>query len=376
MPADIYARLRDLAASAESRPADMRPILLRVSTDLFVLPASHTPQEIHLYEEMACRLIDDADEATLEIVARKLSRCPDAPAKVLRRLRARGGAAAREILLNNRQMQWADLRQIAASGPCDEACALAGRSDLDRGIAAILAGRPEREVARALAANAQAPLAVEDLRLLISRGREDQDIARALLARGGLSLDHLPLYLSGDAQQRGTLLRLARVAGVARLGRPDAMGDLDPASCARLESAALRQKRATFALNLADTLGCDSLCARRIVEDDGGEALTLAFIAMGMPKEVAARIFLIAFPKVAMDRAAFERNIALYDTLPRRDAARVIAAVTGESRLSGAPLRQRDRRAEAPAGRRQIHAENESQELRDYLAERGAANGS
>ena len=193
MPADMYSRLRDLAASAESKPAEMRPVLLRVTTDLFVLHDSHTPQEIHLFEEMACRLIDDSDEATRSHVARKLAGCADAPGEVLRRLRLRGGAAAHELLLSDRQIGWTDLRQIAASGACDHACAVAGRTDLDREISSILAGRPEREVARALAANSQAPLAVEDMRLLISRGREDQTLAKALLARSALGLDHLPL---------------------------------------------------------------------------------------------------------------------------------------------------------------------------------------
>ncbi|MBB4197625.1 hypothetical protein CCR94_13170 [Rhodoblastus sphagnicola] len=371
MTADIYARLRDLAASADSRPADMRPILLRVTTDLFVLHATHTSQEIRLYEEMACRLIDDADDVTLTLIAQRLAACADAPAAVLRRLRARGGAVARELLLSNRQIAWADLREIAATGPRDHACALAARADLDREIASILAGRPEREVARALAANAAAPLAMEDMRLLISRGREDKDLARTLLERGGLSVDHLPLYLSGDAEQRGKLLHIARAAGVAALGRPDATGELDPAACAKLENAALRQKHAAFALVLAEIIGCDPLCARRIVEEDSGDALTLALIAMGMPKEIAARIFLIAFPKVAMDRKAFERNIALYDTLPRRDAARVIGAVAGDGRLSAALARQQGRRGGATTAR-PVHAESESLELRDYLAARGA----
>jgi uncharacterized protein (DUF2336 family) len=371
MPADLFARLHDLAASAESRPAEMRPVLLRVTTDLFVLHESHTAQEIRLYEEMACRLIDGADADTLATIAQKLAVCADAPAEVLRRLRARGGPAACELLRNDRQIAWTDLRRIAASGPCDHACAVAQRKDLDREIAGILAGRPEREIARALAANCSAPLAVEDLRLLASRGREDRKLAAALLARGDLSLDHLPLYLSADAEQRGVLLRLTRAAGVARLGRPDAAPEFDAAACAKLEAAALRQKRAAFALELAAAIGCDPLCARRIVEEDSGDALTLAFIAIGLPREVAARIFLIAFPKVAMDRRAFERNMKLYETLPRRDAARVIGAVAADSRLTAALARQPGRRAATVAGR---PAASESP-ARRHPAERDAAEG-
>jgi len=375
MTADIYARLRDLAAAADTRPKDMRPVLLRVTTDLFVLHASHTAQEIRLYEEMASRLIDDADDVTLAVVAQKLAPCADAPADVLRRLRARGGAAARELLRADRQIEKSELREIAANGPVGDACILAGRADLDREIASILAGRPERDVARTLAANATAPLQIEDMRLLISRGREDQTLAQALLARGGLGQDHLALYLSADPEQRARLLIIARAAGLPRLGRPEAASALEPAACAKLETAALRQKRAAFALCLAEIVGCDPLCARRMVEEDSGDALTLTFIAIGLPKEIAARIFLIAFPKVALDRFAFQRNMDLYDTLPRRDAARVIGAVTGDSRLTAALVRAQGKRA-APAPSFSTSGlstpADGSRDLRDYLAAREA----
>jgi len=370
MPADIYARLRDLAASAQTRPTEMRPILLRVTTDLFALHDSHTAQEIRLYEEMACRLIDDADDATLKLVAQKLAQCADAPPELLRRIQARGGPAAHELLTHNRRIAWADLRQIAASGACDAACALAARADLDREIASLLAGRPEREVARALAANAAAPLTVDDVRLLIARGREDLPLARALLARGGLGIDHLPLYLAADASQRARLLQIARQAGVASLGRPEAATELDEDACTRLEGAALRQKRAAFALMVADIIGCDPLCARRIVEEASGDALTLAFIAMGLPRDIAARIFLIAFPEVALHWETFQRNMTLYETLQRRDAARVIGAVAGDARLMAALTRQQARRAPP----RPAQAED-SRDLRDYLAARGAMKG-
>lgn len=346
MQTDIYARLRDLAASADSKPAEMRPVLLRVITDLFVLHAHHTPQELRLYEEMAGKLVDDADEATLTLVARKLARCADSPASVMKTIRARGGAPANEILLVDAQIEWRDLRNIAASGGFEQACAIACRSDLDREITRILAGRPEREIARAHAGNALAPLAVEDVRLLAARGREDAALALALLGRGDASLDHLPLYLSANASQREKFVALVRAAGLAGAGRHAAAEPLDEAACARLEAGALRQKRSTFALILGEFLGCDSLCARKIVDDESGDALTLAFISIGLPQEIGARIFLIAFPKVALSNEAFARNMQLFASLSRRDAARIIAAVTGEERSAGAAyLRAQARRA-------------------------------
>ena len=256
---------------------------------------------------MAGKLIDSADEATLTHVARKLSLCADAPPSLLKRIRARGGEPEREILRVDPQIEWRDLRHVAASGPCDLACAVAARADLDREVARLLSARPEREIARALAANPLAPLTAESLRALAPRGRDDSALARALLDRCPPTLDFLPLYLAADPRERAKLIALALEASIAPGVRP-ATGDvLDDETAARIEAAALQQKRAAFALLLADRLQCDSLRARRIVEDERGDALALAFVAIGLPQAVAARIFLIAFPRIALSPELFER---------------------------------------------------------------------
>src|SRR5208282_5268627 len=109
-----------------------------------------------------------------------------------------------------------------------------------------------------------------------------------------------------------------------------------------------RQKRSSFALALAEILVCDHLCARKIVDDENGDALTLALISIGLPKEIAARIFLCAFPRVALSTEIFERNIGLFARLPRRGATRIVAAITGEAKSAGAAYqRARARRAQS-----------------------------
>jgi uncharacterized protein (DUF2336 family) len=366
MPTDIYARLRDLAASAEAKPSEMRPVLLRVTTDLFALHPQHSPEEIHLYEEMAGKLIDSADEATLTHVARKLSLCADAPPSLLKRIRARGGEPEREILRVDPQIELRDLRHVAASGPCDLACAVAARADLDREVARLLSARPEREIARALAANPLAPLTAESLRALAPRGRDDSALARAMLDRGPPTLDFLPLYLAADPRERAKLIALALEASIAPGVRPAANDVLDNETAARIEAVALQQKRAAFALLLAERLQCDSLRARRIVEDERGDALALAFVAIGLPQAVAARIFLIAFPRIALSPELFERAMALFQSVPRRVALRIVEAITGANRpevanfargaLNGPASAQREqaarRGASAPASDR------------------------
>jgi hypothetical protein len=60
-------------------------------------------------------------------------------------------------------------------------------------------------------------------------------------------------------------------------------------------------------------------------------------IAIGLPQEAAARIFLIAFPRVALLSELFGRNMNLY-RLPRRVASRIIEAMTGAQRIEGPRL--------------------------------------
>jgi uncharacterized protein (DUF2336 family) len=332
MPSDINAHLRDLAASSEAKPKEMRPVLLRVATDLFALHKSHNAEEIRLYEEMAGRLIDDSDEATLANVARRLVRCADAPPSLLKRIRARGGEPARELLMSDPRLEWRDLRQIAAGGPCDQARAIASREDLDREIARLLASRPEREILRALALNTRAPLAVEDLRLLAGRGRDDTILARALLDRGDPTIDHLPLYLAANPRERSRLVALALEANLAQAAIPSAGAKLDETVLAQIEDAAARGKHARLALILADRLACDSLYVRRILGDESGDAASIAFAAIGLPSKAAVRVLLAAFPKVALSPEALARDLRLVKNVPQRVASRMIDAMAGAPR--------------------------------------------
>jgi uncharacterized protein (DUF2336 family) len=332
MPNDIHARLRDLAASATTNPGELRPVLLRVATDLFALNDRHTGDELRLYEEMAGRLIDGADESVLAHMARKLSRCLDAPPALLARIRARGGEPARELLRGTPGIERRDLLQTAAAGACDQACVVAGRADLDREIVRALAARPEREILRALAANRGAQLGPEVWRLLAARGRSDHELARALLGRGEPTLDGLPLFLAADAQERALLLALALEANLGHAGRPEPATPLDAETAERVEAAANRRNRASIARILAERLFCDLLAARRLVDDEEGDALALAFVAVGVAPDAAARILLAAFPAIALSPEASERVMRLIRTIPRRVALRMVEAMAGPAR--------------------------------------------
>jgi len=81
-----YSPLDTLVDLACRDGVEIRPILLRVLTDLFVQKPTHSAEEEAQYVELALRLIETADAATRSAVSARLSTYPNAPVAVLRRL--------------------------------------------------------------------------------------------------------------------------------------------------------------------------------------------------------------------------------------------------------------------------------------------------
>lgn len=81
-----YPPLDNLIDLACRDGVEIRPVLLRVLTDLFVQKPTHRAEEEAQYVELALRLIDASDADTRSAVATRLSTYPNAPVAVLRRL--------------------------------------------------------------------------------------------------------------------------------------------------------------------------------------------------------------------------------------------------------------------------------------------------
>jgi uncharacterized protein (DUF2336 family) len=223
-----------------------------------------------------------------------------------------------------RQSDRDELSAIAANGSTDHACALAKRRDLDEKVIILLAHRPEREVLCALANNGRAMLGRKALRPLMERGRQDSNLARALLRRESLHLCHFRLFLQADSEERGHLIAVARHSRLDVVHGLYGIAEPDPAKLARLEHSALTGNRAAFDLALARALACDLSTANQVAADKGGEALALAFAALGLSNETAARIFLAGFPEICDTSRKFRTLMHIVESVPRRAASRLI----------------------------------------------------
>src|ERR1700688_4018929 len=78
---------------------DIRPTLLRVLTDLYVQAGVHSADEERQFVELACRLIDEVDDATRAAVRGRLAIYPLTPAAVLKKLGLKPAASDSRGLL-------------------------------------------------------------------------------------------------------------------------------------------------------------------------------------------------------------------------------------------------------------------------------------
>src|SRR4051812_32362603 len=117
--------LQVLAARGLSDAGGSKPLLLRVLTDLYVMRASHTPEETHQFSEIALRLLPDATQAECDHAANVLCHHPAAPPELLERLAARGGDGALKLFGQCRALSTKILQGAAAGAELVIAEALA-----------------------------------------------------------------------------------------------------------------------------------------------------------------------------------------------------------------------------------------------------------
>ncbi len=110
---------------------DLKPVILRVQTDLFVRAAARDRTEIEIFESLACGLIPTVDEETARVVARKLAPCPETPPAVLEALALRGGEA-RDAVVELAPTLSHRLIEAALAEGSDIAARIAARAGLSR----------------------------------------------------------------------------------------------------------------------------------------------------------------------------------------------------------------------------------------------------
>ncbi|QGY04748.1 DUF2336 domain-containing protein [Methylobacterium mesophilicum SR1.6/6] len=302
---------------------DLKPVILRVQTDLFVRAPNRDRTAVEIFESLACGLIPTVDEETARVVAGKLAAFPETPPAVLEALALRGGAA-RDAIVERAPALSQRLIEAALADGSDIAGRIAARAGLSRESVDELSREGRPEIDEALAANLGITLRGAALARLIGRGRGAAGLARLLLVRPDVSAaDLAPLYLHADPMRRTVIGRTVEATAALRPCPPPPRGlgeTLTALSAARDVPA--------FVAALADGLGVprDFLT---VVADAGGryDLLTLGLRAAGLHEEEAVYIFLTLNQGVARSAERVADLVRLFRTVSRPAARDLIGAI-------------------------------------------------
>lgn len=311
---------------------DVRPILLRVLTDLFVQKAHHAPEEIARYEELALQLLDVVETETRAVVAVKLARDARAPDAVIRRLLDDQLEVKVPILAASPKAPRSLLITLAIDGSAAEASAVAQRPDLDPDLVRLLVHHREDDVLEALSANPAVTPGEAPLATLVRRAQTRPSLAASLLRRMDLDAAALaPLYLAASPARRADI----RAALAVRPSRPRtvarAASAIDAVDAAVVEAALESGSRPLVAEALGDALSLSSAVVATLAAEASGEPFVVMLRAIGLERDAIARALLIGQPEIAQSTTRFFELVDLAERTTRTTALELIAAIVGET---------------------------------------------
>jgi hypothetical protein len=263
---------------------DIRPTLLRVLTDIYVLKPFHSPDEERHFTELALRLIDGVDIVTRKAVADRLIRYPAAPLAVIRHL-------ARDIV----QFATLSMRQQSAQ------------------TEAGLQGPPS-QIAHDVIARLRAPTP----KPTVPDPASKQDADQADPDEPNLG----DVFYAADAEERRLILLNLDFSSMPV---PPLISHL-PASATigRLEAAALAGRPDIFIRELEHALALPRAEAEKIVNDTLGEPIAVAAKAIAMPLDIFQRVLLFVNPAIGRSIERVYSLSALYHELTGDAALRLL----------------------------------------------------
>jgi hypothetical protein len=250
---------------------DIRPTLLRVLTDLYVQTLNHTAEEEQQYIELAYRLIDEVDDATLAAVRARLSIYPKTPSVIADKLALH--SSERQPLSSNFDIQ---PRYIPPQRYGEESA-------------------PPRT-----ATELMQPLEATELN---------------------------DIFFAADTRERRLILE-----NLSKAPRQTAVHIEESTAqhaIAALDRMALEADLIGFTYELAHALTLQPHMAQQITNDPGGEALACALKALGMPEHVFQHVLLFLDPELGASINRVYTLARFYETLSKHAALVLLAAWRG-----------------------------------------------
>jgi uncharacterized protein (DUF2336 family) len=299
-----HSGIQGLVELARRDRVELRPVLLRVLTDLYVQEAVHGPAERARYAELACRFLDNADLATRTIVAERLASYLGTPPAVAGKLAHDEISVANPLLRRSTALSEAELHSILDHRGIAHAIAIAARENLPASVAQRLR---ETGMVRAIPAIAPARAAPE-----LNPG-----VTYALARR----------FLATKTDERRLIL--TALACCPPVDHEERLRRIDRSFNDRLERSALRHRTPEFVALLHEQGGMPGDVAERIVSDPSGEPLAAICRALDMPFDTASRILLFLNSAIGGSVQQVLGLASSYDEMRPASARRLAAAWCG-----------------------------------------------
>jgi uncharacterized protein (DUF2336 family) len=177
---------------------------LRRLADLFLVDAeAYTDDQVAVFDDVMCRLIDKADRRTLADLSTRLAQVHNAPVRVVATLaRNLDIAVAGPLLEKSNVLTDADLVEIADREKKDPAALslIAARARLSEPLTDVLVRRGNAILARKLIERLDAPLSESSFARLVTSVENDKDLATAIAKRDDLPAELRPWLDAALAQ--------------------------------------------------------------------------------------------------------------------------------------------------------------------------------
>lgn len=158
-------------------------IVKRLS-DLLLLSRDIVPPQVHaLTDQVLAGLVDQLDVKSRQTLAERVSRSPELPQLLIRRLVSDCEAVAAPILESDQALSDLDLSKLVMTGGLGHRLMIARRSGIGTMTANLLVEREEPDVAKALLDNRLILMDGTTLDLIVEKFIGDSDIMRRLAAR-------------------------------------------------------------------------------------------------------------------------------------------------------------------------------------------------
>lgn len=287
---------KPVLSEAKSVDFDAKPLsftpprvenLLVSATELFLSIDRHDRTEIKVYQELAENLLSSLSIRDRRRISCQLVRHPDAPGQVLERLAGDPDPlTAYPALRHAPSLSEAVLLEQAEHGTEAVRKAIAARPSLSGKVLEALAAHGNADVVRLLMERKDVDLDRNLLEAIEDRDEIIKDLGPDLTARGVLSSEQLmSQFLHLTPELRMQAIAGAELANLVELAQEGAHRRPKPVFKAHLLDllfkAALSGPPEHFATDLAFTLGLPEKTALKMLEDDSGEALAVAFKALG-----------------------------------------------------------------------------------------------